>query len=84
MNQIEKLVGRFMNRPKDFAWKELTLVLSHYGYRELSPGKTGGSSVKFADREMRIISMHKPHPAPIVKLYVIEQIITTLKEHGKI
>jgi hypothetical protein len=84
MSQIEKLIGRFINRPKDFAWKELILVLSHYGYEQLSPGKTGGSRAKFADREMRIISLHKPHATPIVKLYVIEQTITTLKEHGKI
>lgn len=84
MSQIEKLLLRFMGKSKDFTWNELLLVLRFYGYEELSPGKTGGSRVKFADYQKRIISLHKPHPTPIVKSYVIEQIITTLKENGKI
>ncbi|SEJ19773.1 HicA toxin of toxin-antitoxin [Dyadobacter sp. SG02] len=84
MSQIEKLVLRFMSKPKDLTWNELLLILRFYGYEELPPGKTGGSRVKFADYEKRIISVHKPHPSPIVKSYVIEQIIATLKENGKI
>lgn len=73
-----------MSKPKDLTWNELLLILRFYGYEELPPGKTGGSRVKFADYEKRIISVHKPHPSPIVKSYVIEQIIATLKENGKI
>ncbi len=84
MSQIEKLLLRFKSKPKDLTWNELVLVLRFYGYDELPCGKTGGSRVKFADRQKRIISLHKPHPTPIVKLYVIEQIITTLKENGQI
>lgn len=84
MSQIEKLVARFLCKPRDLTWNELVLILRFYGYSELPPGKTGGSRSKFSDRQNRIISLHKPHPTPIVKLYVIEQIITTLKENGQI
>lgn len=84
MGQIEKLLLRFMSKPKDFTWNELLLVLRFHGYEELPSGKMGGSRVKFADYQKRIISLHKPHPTPVVKSYVIEQIITTLKENGKI
>lgn len=84
MSQIEKLVVRFLCRAKDLTWKELVLVLRFYGYEALPPGKTGGSRIKFSDQRKRIISLHKPHLTPIVKLYVIEQIISTLKENGQI
>ncbi len=84
MSQIEKLITRFLCKPRDLTWNELVLVLRFYGYDELPPGRTGGSRCKFSDRQKRIISLHKPHPTPIVKLYVIEQIITTLKENGQI
>ena len=84
MSQIEKLLSRFICKPRDLTWKELVLILKFYGYNELPPGKTGGSRVKFSNWQNRIISLHRPHPTPIVKLYVIEQIITTLKENGQI
>jgi hypothetical protein len=84
MSQTEKLIAHFLCKPKDLTWKELVLILRFYGYDELPPGKTGGSRIKFSDRLNRIISLHKPHPTPIVKLFVIEQIITTLKENGQI
>ncbi|MCF0069043.1 type II toxin-antitoxin system HicA family toxin [Dyadobacter sp. CY261] len=78
------MIARFLCRPKDLIWQELVLFLRFYGYKELPPGKTGGSRIKLCDRQKRIISWHKPHPTPIVKLYVIEQVITTLKENGQI
>jgi hypothetical protein len=84
MSQIEKLLGRFFTKPRDFTWKELISVLESFGYRELPSGKTGGSRRKFADSEKRIISLHKPHPGQIVKVYVIEQVIANFKENGKI
>lgn len=84
MSQIEKLLARFLSKPKDLTWKELISVLQYFGYHELPAGKTGGSRRKFADSAGRIISLHKPHPGQIVKMYVVEQIIANLKENGKI
>jgi hypothetical protein len=60
------------------------LILGFYGFAEIASGKTAGSRRKFADENKLIISLHKPHPRPIVKTYVIEQIIVTLKENDKI
>ncbi|WAC15348.1 type II toxin-antitoxin system HicA family toxin [Dyadobacter pollutisoli] len=84
MSQIEKLLMRFLSKPKDLTWKELVSILEFFGYKELPSGKTGGSRRKFADSARRIISLHKPHPTQIVKMYVIEQVIANLKENGKI
>jgi hypothetical protein len=77
-------LSRFLNKPKDLTWDELVAILNNFGYNELSAGKTGGSRRKFADEYKNIISLHKPHPRPIVKTYVIEQVIAHLKEKGKL
>lgn len=84
MGKIDKLIKRFLIKPKDLTWSELIMVLNHYGYYEISTGKTGGSRRKFSDNNKTIISFHKPHPKLIVKIYVIEQVIDHLKEKGKI
>nr|WP_255701073.1 type II toxin-antitoxin system HicA family toxin [Dyadobacter sp. CY323] len=73
-----------MSKPKDLTWDELSLILSHFGFVEMSSGKTGGSRRKFVDSDQLILSLHKPHPRPVVKTYVIEQIIMTLKQNRKI
>ncbi|TKC00398.1 type II toxin-antitoxin system HicA family toxin [Pedobacter cryophilus] len=84
MSKIEKLITRFLNKPKDLTWDELVVILGYYGYLEIATGKTGGSRRKFSDKDQSIISLHKPHPKPIVKSYVIEQVLDHLKEKGKI
>ena len=84
MSKIDKVIIRFLKKPKDFTWDELALVLGHYGFTEIATGKTGGSRRKFIDANQLIISLHKPHPKPIVKHYVLEQVIETLKENGKL
>ena len=84
MSKIGKLVTRFLTRPKDLTWDQLVSVLGHYGYVEISTGKTGGSRRKFSNAENVIISLHKPHPRPIVMSYVIDQVIAHLKEKGEI
>jgi hypothetical protein len=43
-----------------------------------------GSRRKFVDGKNNIISLHKPHPANILKHYQTRDIITHLKEKGKI
>ncbi len=78
MSKIDKLIERLKSHPKDFTWDELLKVLKHFGYNELKAGKTGGSRRKFADNQNNIINLHKPHPANILKEYVIKQIIEHL------
>lgn len=84
MSKLDKLITRFLTRPKDLSWDELVSVLGYYGYTEIPAGKTGGSRRKFSDADKVIISLHKPHPTPIVKSYVIEQVLDHLKEKGKL
>ncbi len=84
MGRLDKLITRFLRKPKDLTWDELVSVLAYYGYYELPAGKTGGSRRKFCDADKVIISLHKPHPKPIVKSYVIEQVLVHLKEKGKL
>lgn len=84
LSKLDKLIARFLSKPKDLTWDELVVVLSYYGYSEIPSGKTGGSRRKFMDEDKVIISLHKPHPKPIVKLYVIGQLLDHLKEKGKL
>lgn len=81
MSSKDKLIQKLKSRPKDFTWDELTRLLSNLNFEEISKGKTGGSRRKFYNQETGlIINLHKPHPSPIIKSYLIEQIIKKLEE----
>lgn len=81
MSSIDKLIKRLKSKPKDFTWDELVRLLDNLNFEEISKGKTGGSRRKFYHRKTGlIINLHKPHPKPIIKLYLIEQIIRKLEE----
>jgi len=84
VSKLEKLINRFLSKPKDLTWDELVLILAYYGYTEIPARKTGGSRRKFSNADKDIIALHKPHPQPIVKSYVIKQLLIELKQKGKI
>lgn len=84
MTKVEKLFKRFLNRPKDLTWEELTKVLSFFGYQEQTGGAAGGSRRKFIHKSLPIIIAHKPHPQNIVKTYLINQIIDLLEQENLI
>jgi hypothetical protein len=84
MSRQEKLISRLLSVPKDFTWEELIKVLTSFGYREIKGGKTGGSRRRFADENKNVITLHKPHPANIVKDYAIREVIAHLKGKGYI
>ncbi|RYE28856.1 MAG: type II toxin-antitoxin system HicA family toxin [Sphingobacteriaceae bacterium] len=84
MSKLEKLITWFLSKPKDLTWDELILILAHYGYNEIPAGKTGGSRRRFSNGDKDIIALHKPHPQPVVKSYVIKQLLLELKQKGKI
>jgi hypothetical protein len=67
MAQNQKLLKRLISGPKDFTWNELTSVLSHFGYKEMKTGKTGGSRRRFVGEDNHILLFHKPHPGNILK-----------------
>ena len=83
MSKLEKLIVRFLSKPKDLTWDELVLILAYYGYNEIPAGKTGGSRRKFSN-DKDIIALHKPHLHPIVKSYVVKQLLFELRQKGKI
>lgn len=73
----EKLLSRLFSKPKDFRWGELTTLLSSLGYKKL---EGDGARVKFYRTSPRsLISIHKPHPEEILKLYQIKEIIQKLE-----
>jgi hypothetical protein len=53
MGRRDKLLLRFLSKPKDFTWQEL-------------------------------VSLHRPHPGPVLKRYQVEQIEEVLRGEGLI
>lgn len=84
MGSIEKLVIRFLACPVDLRWDEMVRLLNHFGYYEMSRGKTGGSRRKFVDANKNVIALHKPHPSNVLKIYQVRELIQTLAQNGKI
>jgi hypothetical protein len=82
MSRKDKLIARFLRLPSDFTWDELVLLLGWLGYREVQGGKTGGSRRRFIHAQAPAIMLHKPHPANIVKLYAMREILHLLKHEG--
>ncbi|SKB94264.1 HicA toxin of toxin-antitoxin [Soonwooa buanensis] len=83
MTKIDKLIERFLSIPKDFTYTELTKILNYFGYIETTKGKTSGSRVMFMhDKADMPIRLHKPHPKPILKEYVIKQVIDELRKEN--
>jgi hypothetical protein len=80
MTKAEKLLNRFLSRPKDFTYKELITLLRNFGYKE---EQGSGSRVVFSNERIKHhIKLHKPHPGNILKSYQIDLIIQELKSNG--
>ena len=77
MGTKEKLIARFLSKPKDFTYSELKRLLSFYGYTE---EQASGSRVVFVNKEGgHKIKLHKPHPGNVLKRYQVELIENELK-----
>jgi len=82
MSQFEKLLERFLKRPKDFTYNELKRLLSHYDYEEIQ-GR--GSRVAFVNKaNNNKIKVHRPHPSNIVKQDCLEDVEAQLRRKGLI
>jgi len=84
VSRKEKLLKRLQLRPRDFTWDELQRLLVGLGYEPVKQGKTGGSRRRFIHATAATITLHKPHPGNIVKLYVIDDVINMLKQEDLI
>jgi len=80
MSKHEKLLNRFLSKPKDFSYNELTTLLHGFGYEEIKTGRTSGSRVAFFNNETsHIIRLHKPHPKNILKRYQLDYLEQELR-----
>jgi hypothetical protein len=82
MSKRDKLLERFLSRPTDFSFMELTTLLGHFGYSAAHGSKTGGSRVSFTDGKGDYLRIHKPHSRNILKLYQVDDVIASLAERG--
>jgi len=83
MSKAEKLLKRFLSKPKDFTYDELKRLLAGFGYKNISTGKTAGSRSAFMNPKTKhIIKLHRPHPRPELKRYQLDYIEETLRNKG--
>ncbi len=79
MSKKEKLKKRFLSKPRDFTFDELTSLLTGLGYEIHNKGKTSGSRVAFTHLTTKhIITLHKPHPSNVLKAYQVNEILDEL------
>ncbi len=80
MTKQDKLLNRFLSKPSNFTYNEMTKLLKGFGYKEVRSGKTSGSRVAFINTaKHHIIRLHKPHPKNILKQYQLDLIEEELK-----
>jgi hypothetical protein len=85
MTKREKLLQRFLSKPKNFTFDDLRRLLKSFGYQEAKTGKTSGARVGFYNRELDdMIKFHKPHPSNVMKQCYLREIEQQLRDKGVI
>ena len=80
MTKQNKLLSRFLSKPKNFTYKEMITLLNSFGYQEVKTGRSSGSRIAFINKSNHhIIRLHKPHPRNILKKYQLDLIEEELK-----
>lgn len=83
MAKYEKLLKRLLSKPRDFTFEELETLLTGLGFKLSNAGNTSGSAVRFINYDTgHIIRLHKPHPSPELKQYLIKFVISELRQGG--
>ena len=82
MSKKEKLLKRFLERPRNFTIDELETLLRIFGFARSEGGRTSGSRVRFIHPLHPPISLHRPHPGNTLKRYQMEQVDTYLRAEG--
>jgi hypothetical protein len=63
---------------RNFTWNEWKVIIAYYGHSEK---KGSGSRRKFInEKTKRVLSVHEPHPKPVLKRYALEIIIDHLRK----
>jgi len=64
LGKRDKLLCRFLSKPRDFTFEEMKTLLRRIGYIEVPTGISSGSRVAFFHPEDgHVIRLHRPHPA---------------------
>lgn len=83
MSRRDRLLRRFLKRPADFRFDEMSRLLKGFGYMEIKPGKSAGSRLAFINKTSgHIIHLHKPHPGNVLKRYQLDLVTEALKAKG--
>lgn len=82
MSKKEKLLERFLTRPRDFTFYESEPLLRIFGFSRDDGGRNSGSRVRFVHPSHPPISLHRPHPGNVLKRYQLEQIEAYLRAEG--
>jgi hypothetical protein len=81
MSKTERLLQRFLSKPKDFTFEDLRKLLNGFGYEEAKTGKTSGSRVTFYNAELDdMIKFHRPHPSRVMKQCYLRDIERQLRD----
>ncbi len=85
MGTRDKLLKRFKALPKDFTFDEMLRLFAAFGFEPDNKGGTSGSRLAFRN-SVRDLSynMHRPHPAGVIKMYVMRQVMDFMLENGLI
>jgi hypothetical protein len=85
MRKAKKLLERFLSKPKDFTYDELTRLLKSFGYQGAKAGTASGSRAAFINMATKhIIRLHKPYRGNILKQYQLNNVEDELKRKGVI
>ncbi|MDH4128756.1 MAG: type II toxin-antitoxin system HicA family toxin [Spirochaetota bacterium] len=83
MSRFDKLLKRFLSKPKDYSYNELKTLLGQFGYIEQTKGKTSGSRfIFYNDKLDSSIQIHKPHGNKPLKDYQIVVVRDELRKRN--
>ena len=83
MSVKEKLIKRFLSKPRDFTFEELVTLLGYYDYYLDNKGKTSGSKAMFYNKHNHEpIRIHKPHNRKILLPYQVLDVYKSLKKEN--
>jgi phenylalanyl-tRNA synthetase beta subunit len=83
MSRRDKILRRFLAKPADFTFTEMSTLLKGFGYEKLETGKTADSRAAFINRTSgHLIRLHRPHPSRFLKRYQMDLIEEALRAKG--
>jgi len=81
VSRKEKLLARLLSLPSDFTWDEAVRLLKQCNFEQLN---NSGSRRKFRHIDGVKLSIHEPHPEPILKNYALKDMIDALQNSGEL